>query len=183
MCNDPIGFEALVAYWLGELPEAQEAPLEEHLFGCAHCTRRLEEVAALSAGVRAAVEDGKVSLIISAPFVDAMQQAGLRLRQYRVEPGGSVNCTMHADDDAVISRLQAPLAGVKRVDFVRQRDGGPETRLADVPFDPEAGEVLVVPLPAWLKTAPALTMQMRLIAVDEQGERPIGEYTFNHAPQ
>jgi hypothetical protein len=182
MCNDPIDLGLLAAYWLGELPAADEAPLEEHFFGCAHCARRLEELAALSAGVRAAVQDGKVSLIVSARFVEAMQQAGLRLRQYRVEPGGSVNCTIRADDDAVISRLQASLAGVKRIDFVREQVGGPQTRLADVPFDPQAGEVLVIPSPSWLKATPAFTMRMRLIAVDETGDRPIGEYTFNHAP-
>ena len=181
-CKQPIGLDLLAAYWLGELPPAQEAPLEEHLFGCAGCTRRLEEVAALAAGVRAAVADGRVSLIVSAQFVETMQQAGMRLRQYRVEPGGSVNCTMRADDDAVVSRLRAPLAGVKRIDFVRERAGSAPTRLADVPFDAQSGEVLVVPQPASLKNAPAFTMRMRLIAVDEKGDRPIGEYTFNHSP-
>ena len=42
-CKNPIGFETLIAYWLGEVPEKSEAKLDEHLFGCAHCTRRLEE--------------------------------------------------------------------------------------------------------------------------------------------
>jgi len=51
-----------------------------------------------------------------------------------------------------------------------------------VPFDAASGEVLVVPPAAWLKTMAAFTMQMRLIAVDETGERQIGEYTFNHSP-
>jgi len=46
-CKNPIGFETLIAYWLGEVPEKSEAKLDEHLFGCAHCTRRLEELAAL----------------------------------------------------------------------------------------------------------------------------------------
>jgi hypothetical protein len=181
-CNEPVGFEVLAAYWLGELPQAQEATLEEHLFGCAHCSRRLEGLAALASGVRAAVEGGRVSLVVSGTFVEAMQRTGLRLRQYRVEPGGSVSCTIRADDDAVVSRLQAPLAGVQRVDLVRVREYGPEARLADVPFDPASGEVLVIPSPAWLKTMPAFTMRMRLIAVSGSGEAPIGEYTFNHAP-
>jgi anaerobic C4-dicarboxylate transporter len=51
-----------------------------------------------------------------------------------------------------------------------------------VPFDAEADEVLVVPSAAWLKTMPAFTMQMRLIAVDDNGERRLGDYTFNHSP-
>jgi hypothetical protein len=182
-CEKPIGFETLVAYWLGEEPEAREAMLEEHLFGCAYCTERLEGLAALASGVRAVVKDGTVSMVVSRPFVDAMKQAGLRLREYRVEPGGSVNCAIGADDDAVVSRLRAPLAGVKRLDVVQMRGGGePEVRLADVPFDAETGEVLMIPSAAWLKTMPAFTTRTRLIAVGEAGEKQIGDYTFNHSP-
>jgi hypothetical protein len=182
-CANPIDFDSLVAYWLGEVPEARETTLEEHFFGCAHCAARLEGLAALAAGVRAAVKDGSVGMVVSARFIEAMKQAGLSLREYRVEPGGSVNCTIRADDDAVVSRLRAPLAGVKRLDFVRVRGGGePEERLADVPFDPETGEVLVIPSAAWLKTMPAFTMRMRLIEVGEAGERQVGDYTFNHSP-
>jgi hypothetical protein len=182
-CENPIGFETLVAYWLGEVPEKREAMLEEHLLSCAYCTERLEGLAALASGVRAAVKDGKVSMVVSEPFVEAMKHAGLCLREYRLEPGGSVNCTIRADDDAVISRIRAPLAGVKRLDVVRMRGGGePEVRLADVPFDAETGEVLMIPSAAWLKTMPAFTMRMRLIAVGEAGEKQIGDYTFNHSP-
>jgi hypothetical protein len=182
-CENPIDLETLVAYWLGEVPEVREGALEAHLFGCAHCTRRLEELAALAAGVRAAVKDGTVSMVVSGAFVEAMKQAGLSLREYRVEPGSSVNCTVGADDDAVISRIRAPLAGVKRLDVVQMLEGGePESRLADVPFDAETGEVLVVQPTAWLKTMPAFTMRTRLIAVGEAGEQRIGEYTFDHSP-
>ena len=186
-CNDPISLEMLVAYWLGEVGEVgeeQEALLETHFFGCAYCTKRLEELAALASGVRAAVTQGKVSLAVSGSFVEALRRTGLRLREYRVQPGGSVNCTISADDDAVVSRLQAPLAGVTRVDLVRMRgSGAPEVRVADVPFDAEGGEVLVIPSAKWLKTMPAFTMQMRLIAVGAaQEETAIGDYTFNHAP-
>jgi len=94
-----------------------------------------------------------------------------------------VYCTIRAEDDAVVSRLRAPLAGVKRLDVVRLRDGGePEERLVDVPFDAEAGEVFVIPSAAWLKTMPAFTMRMRLIDASGQAEAPLGEYTFNHSP-
>jgi len=51
-----------------------------------------------------------------------------------------------------------------------------------VPFDPEAGEVLVLPSPAWLKAMPAFTMRIRLLAVGDAGEMQVGDYTFNHSP-
>ncbi len=180
-CDKPIDLETLVAYWLAEVPAEREAKVEEHLFGCAHCSQQLETLVALAAGVRTAVKDGKVSMVVSGRFVETMRSAGLTLREYRLDPGGSVNCTIAPDDDAVISRLHAPLSGVKRLDLVRVRAGN-EDRITDVPFDAEAHEVLVVPSAAWLKTMPAFTMQMRLIAVGDDGDRRIGDYTFNHSP-
>lgn len=181
-CTNPIDFETLVAYWLGEVPDEREALLEQHLFGCAYCTGQLESLAGLASGVRAAVKDGTVSMVVSGPFVEAMKQSGLRLREYRVGPGGSVNCTIAADDDAVVSRLRAPLAGVKRLDVVNIQGGEPDMRLADVPFDAQTGEVMMIPSTAWLKTMPAFTMRTRLIAVGGAGDKPIGDYTFHHSP-
>jgi RNA polymerase sigma-70 factor (ECF subfamily) len=82
-----------------------------------------------------------------------------------------------------LERLRAPLSGVQRLDVVQVRGGGePDMRLADVPFDAQTDEVLVIPSPARLKTMAAFTMRMRLIAVGEAGESEIGEYTFLHSP-
>jgi hypothetical protein len=186
MCREPINFEYLVAYWLGELAAAEAERIEEHLFGCAHCTRRLEWLVALSAGVRAALRAGALGLVVSAPFVEAMKRAGLRLREYRIDPGGRVDCTIRADDDAVVSRVRAPLAGIRRVDILQQVEVGgveqPEVRLEDVPFDPASGEVVFIPPPAALKKMPAHRFRMRLVSVGEAGETPVGEYTFEHSP-
>jgi hypothetical protein len=112
-----------------------------------------------------------------------MQRAGMKLREYRVDAGGTVNCTIAEQDDAGVSRLRAPLDGAQRLDLVRVHDDRPdEVRMTDVPFDAATGEVLVIPSATWLKTMPAFTMRMRLIAVGERGERPVGEYTFHHSP-
>ena len=170
-------FATLVDYWFGELSEKEEAAFEEHLFGCAECTAKLEGLAALGAAVRAAHREGDVRAVISHALLDAMKQEGLRLREYRVAPGGSVNCTIAAADDFVVSRLSAPLAGVRRVDLVVFG-----ARFEDVPFDAAAGEVLVCPAPAPLKRTGAFNGQMRLLAVEEAGERVLGEYTFLHTP-
>jgi hypothetical protein len=147
----PFDFDGMIAWWLGEAPESQAATFEEHLFECAHCARQLSVIAALAAGARAAVAEGGVRLVVSAPFVEAMKHAGLRLREYRLEPGGSVNCTIRADDDAVVSRLRAPLHNVQRLEVVYLADNQPEVRLADVPFDAAIGEVLMIPAAAHLK--------------------------------
>jgi len=185
-CAEPIEFEALVAYWVGELPTAAEALIEEHLFGCAHCTRRVEELAALADGIRAVVRRGAVQAVITQPFVETMKRQGMRIREYRLAPGGRVACTIRADDDAVVGRMQAPLAGVKRVDALHSLDLGDghvrQWRMEDLPFDPSAGEVLSLPSAVALKRSPAHTSCVRLLAVDESGERALGEYTFAHTP-
>jgi hypothetical protein len=185
-CATPIGTEPLVAYWLGELPTAADAPIEEHLFGCAHCTRRLEALAALAFGIRAAVRRGAVQAVITEPFLEQMKQQGMRIREYRLEPGERVACTIGANDDAVVSRLQVALAGVKRVDALQSVDLGDghlqQWRLENVPFDPNADELLSLPSATALKKLPAHTFRVQLVAVDESGERSLGEYTFAHTP-
>jgi hypothetical protein len=176
--------ERLVGYWLAELPAAEEQAVEEHFFACAPCAARLKWLAALADGVRAAVRGGRVGVFVSAPFVEALARGGMRLREYRLDAGGSVNCTIGAEDDAVVSRIRAPLAGVKRIDALQRVSVGgtdePEERVADVPFYPDAGELVFIPHAARLKGLPSHTLRMRLVTVDETGERPLAEYTFRH---
>lgn len=179
-----IDLESLVAWWLADAPAAEDEELEAHLFACARCAERLEWLSALGEGVRAAVRGGRVGLFVSGGFVEALSRAGLRLREYKLEPGASVNCTILADDDAVVSRIRAPLAGVRRVDALKRVSTGgveaPEARIADVPFDPAAGELFFMPGAAALKAMPSHTLRVRLVAVGEGGERPLGDYTFLH---
>lgn len=176
--------EKLAAYWLGETTAAQGEASEAHFFACAQCARRLDWLAALGDGVRSAVRAGRVGLFVSRQFVEALAQAGMRLREYRLEAGGSVNCTIGVDDDAVVSRIRAPLAGAKRIDALQRVSIGgvdkAEERAADVPFDPAAGEVIFLPTAAALRTMPSHTVRVKLVAVDEAGERALGDYTFRH---
>ncbi len=185
-CAEPIELQRLIAYWLGELPEEQEAPIEEHFFGCASCARRLEELAALAHGMRATMRNGGVRAVITHALLDQMKREGMRVREYRLAPGESVFCTIGADDDAVVGRMQVPLAGVARVDALQRLDLGDghpqQLRMEDVPFDPNADEVLTLPSAAALRELPAHTLRVRLVAVDDSGERPLGEYTFVHTP-
>jgi hypothetical protein len=82
--------------------------------------------------------------------------------------------------------MRVPLAGVKRVDALQSVDLGEgrvqQWRVEDVLFDPDAGEVLYLPSAAELKKLPAHRLRVQLVAMDESGERSLGEYTFAHTP-
>jgi anti-sigma factor RsiW len=182
-CAKPIDLETLIAYWLGEL--ADEAATEAHLMGCAHCAQRLEALAATAQGIRAAVRSGAVGLSPTQGFLDALIGAGMHIREYPAVPGETINCTITPEDDAVVSRLKAPLAGVKRVDALRSLTLGGRTehiRAEDVPFDAAAGEVLFMPSARVLRAMPAHRWHVQLVAVDDSGERKLAEYTFDHRP-
>jgi hypothetical protein len=182
-CRSPLGWETLVAYWLRELDPAGEALAEEHYLGCSQCSHRLEQLAALAAGVRALARTSGVGMVINDDFVRLLTQDGMRVREYRVPRNGSVNCTVAPEDDFVVGRLEASLAGVQRLDMLTlDDDGNTQTRQQDVPFVADSGGVVFSPGIDWLRALPASTLHLRLLAVDDQGERTLGDYMFNHTP-
>ena len=149
---------------------------------CDACGAAFDEVVSLSRGVRDAFAHGAVPSMLTAAFVERLKAAGRRVREYRVPHNGSVLCSVAPDDDLLVSRLAAPLHGVTRLDavFALSFTPGHEERLEDVPFDAVAGEVVFAPKLAEVLQLPTHDFMVRLIAVDEAGERPVGHYTFHH---
>ena len=179
-CNAPIEFAALVEYWLGELDEAAEARIDQHLLGCEECSENLAELVALVRGVRAVFTQGTVRAFITGAFVERLAEQGVRLHEYRVPRNGSVNCTIAPEDEVLIVRLEAPLAGVSRLDALSYHSTDAPEAFRDIPFDAASGEVVLTPKIAYLRTMPSHQHRVRLIAVDSNGDRIIGDYTFNH---
>lgn len=182
-CPAPIPETTLAAYWLCEMDSAETSAIEEHLFGCAHCSGRLQRLAELGAGIRRATTAGATHAVLSASFVRKLRDDGLRVREYRVQPGASVACTIEPEDDLIVSRLYAPLADVQRLDLVFEHPAaGTRDRLEDLAFDPDAGEILVASNTPFVRSLGHTTLHMRLLAVQGDGERELGSYTFNHSP-
>lgn len=175
-----VELDELLAYWMGELEPGQEALVEEHYFDCDECARRLQEIEALADGVRCAFGAGEVAAVVTPAFVEQVRGQGLPLREYRLAWNGSVNCTVLPEDQFLFGRLAAPLAGVTRLDAIVAVED--EHRIEDIPFDAATGEVVMAPSVARLKAMPAHCQVVKLVAVEEGGERVIGEYTFFHAP-
>ena len=177
--------DALLDWWLHDdaSPESAEA-VEAHLLQCDACGEALDELVALGDGVRAAIRAGAVSAVATGAFVDRLVGQGLKVRQYRLPAGSRIECSVAPDDDLLVSRLEAPLAGVARLDAVVESSLAPgvEHRLEDVPFDAKTGEVLWLPRIAQVKTLPAHTLNVTLLAVAPGGARELGRYAFHHRP-
>ncbi|MBI5256779.1 MAG: hypothetical protein HY855_09780 [Burkholderiales bacterium] len=174
----------LLDYWLHDSDAATTDAVDEHLMQCDACGQRLDDLVALGDGVRTAFRAGAVAAVTSAAFVRHLAAQGLKLREYRLPPEGSVNCTVAPDDELLVSRLEAPLQGVQRVDAVAHSsiEPGVQHRLQDIPFDPQAGEVLYLPRLAEVRQLPAHTLTLTLLAVAPGEARTLGHYTFCHQP-
>jgi len=181
-CANPIDAAVLADYWVAALPQTEEEAVEEHLFTCDECAARLSEITALAEGVRSLARGGSLQMIVSDAFLKRAAEEGLRVRQYAPAAGGSVQCTVTPEDDLLIGRLAANLAGVRQVDLsICNQDRVEQMRMTDIPFRSEGGDVVIQQSITWAKAAPTETLIVRMLDHDEAGgERLLGEYTFNH---
>ncbi|MEW6704003.1 MAG: zf-HC2 domain-containing protein [Pseudomonadota bacterium] len=176
-------FGELVDYWFGDLDTAATDAVDEHLMHCEACGAQLDSLIGLGQGVREAFTAGRAAAFVSGGFVERLAERGLQVREYRVARNGSVACSVAPDDDVLVSRLQAPLQGVSRLDAVAELSpGGDVQELRDIPFDAARGEVVMAAELAQVRTMPAHELRVRLLAVDGQARREIGHYTFRHTP-
>lgn len=183
-CRSPLAWDTLIAYWCGDLDNGSEEQIEEHYLGCVHCSRRLEQIKDLGEAVGLLARNSGVSMVVSEAFVRRLAEDGLRVREYRVPLNGSVNCTIAPEDDFIVGYLQAPLAGVPRIDMLTLGDEGQVLqRQEDIPFAAESGSVVFVPGVEEIRALPKTTMHLRLLAVDDREERVLGDYRFHHSPQ
>jgi hypothetical protein len=181
-CERPLDLNALVDYWLEDVASPERDRVEEHLLGCDGCSERLRALATLGESVRQVAHQGLIQVVVSPSFIAKATREGLRTREYRVPPGGSVACTVTPEDDLLVGRLRADFKGVSRLDVVTNWEGRPEERIEDVPFSPDAPELIIAqPMPA-MRALGHSVLRVRLLAQEEGGERLVGDYTFAHAP-
>src|SRR5262249_42974519 len=140
------------------------------------------EVIALAESVRKLALGGSLRMVVSDTFLQRAAEEGLRVRQYAPPRGGSVECTVTAEDDLLIGRLAADLSEARRVDLSWCDEQGVElTRMQDIPVHSGTSSVALQESITFAKASPSFKTIARLIAVDEAGhERLVGEYRFNH---
>lgn len=174
----------LLDYWLHDSDADATDRVEAHLMQCDACGQALDELVALGRSVGAALRAGTVATATSAAYVRHLVGLGLKVREYRLAPNDSVNCTVAPADELLVSHLVAPLQGVRRLDAVAELsiEPGVQHRLEDIPFDARDGEVHWLPKLAEVRRLPAHTLTLTLQAVDPGGPRDLGRYTFCHQP-
>jgi hypothetical protein len=178
VCASPIADERLIDYWAGDLPAADGAAVEEHLFACADCSARLEAVAAMAGGVAALARQGRISGIISRTMLNKLQRDGVRVRQFTLDPGEIVPCAAYPGDDVVVTSLQANLTGVRAVSL---RVTGPGDALFgaidDIPVSSTATGVLWATPGAFVRSMPSTQLRLTLRSADDN---LLGEYVLEH---
>ncbi len=181
-CKNAIDIAVLTDYWLAALPQQEEDAIEQHLFACDECGARLREIISLTNGIRDLARQGSLVMIVNDTFLSRIAEEGLRVREYAPPNGGSIECTVTAEDDFLIGRLIADLSQAKQIDLcICDERRTEQFRMADIPFDPDAGNVIFQQSITYAKAARSETMIARLVAVDGVGgERLLGEFTFNH---
>lgn len=179
-CREPLDLATLVDYWFGDLEGPDLDGVEGHLLECDACGSVLRSLVATGDGVRRLAREGAFGVVVSPSFLETASRQGLRVREYRVPAGGRVDCTVTAEDDLLVGRLQGDFRGVSRLDLVIQAADGSEHRVFDLPVSPSSTELIVAQAMPAVRAMPSSTMRMRLLAREGEGDRLVGEYTFAH---
>jgi len=182
ICATPLEAAILSDYWLGVLSPEEEAFVEEHLFTCDSCGSRLDQIISLAESLRALTRSASLTMTVPQSFLDHSSAHGLRIREYAPPAGGTVQCTVTADDDVLIGRLAADLTQTRRLDLsICDLAGTEQFRLSDIPFHPDTSAVLWQQSITYAKAAPSGAMIARLLDIDDSGrESLLGEYSFIH---
>lgn len=175
-CSRPLGLERVTAYLLGELDDADEHDVEQHLFGCASCTAVAESVQALTASLAALLPP-----VISADHLHRLRGAGMRIRETEVRPGENPEVFFAADLDLMVHRLLTSPGDAERVDVEILGDApDPLGRLEAVPRDPSTGAVYVACQRHYHDLGFPDDLRFRVVAVRGQSRRILGEYGIRH---
>lgn len=175
-----IALEVLTDYAAGELPEAEAAAVEEHLFSCAECGARAAELEALARAIRPAVRSAEVGGFVTDAILNQLSREGMRLRTFTLSPGATVPCAVWDDDELMVLRLRGEFGNASEF-TLSQRVSGTEVSRATGHIAVSAhGEILYATPAAWVRQLPVVEVDVVLTAREGDEDRPMGSYTLAH---
>ena len=183
-CQAPMSDMALLDYWARDLPDGDEMDrVEEHLFACGDCTARLQQIAALGAGVATLARQGRISGIVSREILNRLQRDGTRVRMFWLAPGETVPCAVFPGDDVIVTALRADFGGVETVTVsVTGPDDSLFGRFDDVPVSGARGEVLWATPAALIQQMPSMRLEITLTSTGGAATE-LGRYVLEHSAE
>lgn len=189
----PYSWSDLVSYLVRESSGAAADALEEHVFECPRCARRIEAVLALRAGVRGVVAGGKLNAAATSDVLRRAAERGLVLRSYRIVPGGEVQCTAGPEDDFIVVRLALAPAGARDGESAEEVDletavtfldtGQTDHQVVrDIVVDRVSNEIIYLFAGDYVRGIPRSRWVIRARARGASGERILGPYAMDHTP-
>jgi anti-sigma factor RsiW len=174
-----ITFADLTDYAAGDLPEAEAAAIEGHLFSCADCGARAAEFDALVRAIRPAVRSAEVGGFVTDAILNRLAREGVRVRSFALSPGAIVPCAVWDDDELMALRLRGDFSGASEI-TLSQRVAGTEVSRATGQVAPSHGEIIYALSAAWVRQLPIVEVEVLLTAREDGEDRPIGSYTLVH---
>jgi Putative zinc-finger len=175
-----IALADLTDYAAGELPEAEAAAIEEHLFSCADCAARAAEFDALVRALRPAMRSAEVGGFVTDLVLNRLAREGVRVRTYALSPGAVVPCAVWDDDELMALRLRADFGGASEFTLSQRVAGTEVIRVTGHVSANPHGELIYAEPAARIRQLPAVEVEVLLTAHESGQERPIGSYTLVH---
>jgi hypothetical protein len=121
--------------------------------------------------------------VVTRTRVERLRADGVRIRETRVRPGEDPEVWFTPDLDLLVHVLVAELGDVRRVDVEIGPDdpaAPPAATLEHVPFDAAAGAVHIACQRHYRGMGYPDDLRFRIVAVDGDARRPLGEYVVRH---
>lgn len=175
----PLALGDLLEYWLGDADAARAADIETHVFECEACAAALEDVVRLGRSLVTLVREGHITARATTGLANRFSRDRLSVRQYSVQPGEVVQCTVTSGDELLLTRLVLPEPAPARIDVSVRFYGGEPQRIPDVTIDRRAGEVMTF-LPARPRQSDASGRVEYILHDPDAAGREIATYTLEH---
>lgn len=177
---DRIALDDLTDYAAGELPEAESAAIEAHLFSCADCGARAAAFDTLVRAIGPAVRSAEVGGFVTDTVLNRLAREGVHVRTYALSPGAVVPCAVWDDDELMVLRLRGDFGGAAEFTLSRRVAGAEVSRATGQVVASQHGEIIYAEPAAPVRRLPAVEVEVLLTAHEGDAERLVGSYTLVH---
>jgi hypothetical protein len=175
-----IALADLTDYAAGELPEADAAAIEEHLFSCTECGARAAAFHALVRAIRPAVRSAEVGGFVTDAVLNQLAREGVRMRTFTLSPDAVVPCAVWDDDELMTLRLRGDFGRATEFTLSQRVAGTEVSRASGHAAVSPHGEIIYTIPAAWVRELPVVEIDVHLTAIDGGEERSVGSYTLAH---